>query len=179
MRSRLEDLIATADRQLTARSYDAAIDTLRTALAEAGAVEAGVEERMEAVLRARDEARGIVRAAPPPPAPVVEMAEAAPIVEAQAEPQSEPEPTRPPVVPFRTIEPPRFASVQDDPARLERFDREQYPMLEVERLSILHPTAAPDPEPEPDTHDRSWMLKRMVLAAVIAVAVCLIAICIK
>ena len=64
MRSRLEDLIVTADRQLASRSFDAAVDTLRTALGEPGAIEAGVEDRLEAARRARDESCGIVRPAP-------------------------------------------------------------------------------------------------------------------
>lgn len=69
MRTRLEDLIATADRQLASRSYDAAIDTYRTALAEPGAAEAGVAERLEAACGARDlasvAARGEGRPEPP------------------------------------------------------------------------------------------------------------------
>jgi TonB family protein len=58
MKSRLDDLIATGDAQLLSRSYDAAIDTFRTALAEPGAAEAGVARRLEAACRVRDAARG-------------------------------------------------------------------------------------------------------------------------
>ena len=72
MKSRLEDLIATADRQLASNSYDAAIDTYRTALGEAGAVEAGVDSRLQAACRARDEARGVVGLTAPLTAETVE-----------------------------------------------------------------------------------------------------------
>src|SRR5580698_2493280 len=123
MRSRLDDLIATADRQLASRSYDAAIDTYRTALSEPGSGEASVEELLEAACRARDEARGIVR----PPPPVVEIA--TPPVERAIplEPQPEPEPAPQAVLDDSPIAPPRFSLVEDDPAMLEKFDPERYP----------------------------------------------------
>jgi len=175
MRSRLDDLIATADRQLASRSYDAAIDTYRTALSEPGAVEASVEELLELACLARDDARGIVRPLPP----TVEMA-AMPVeavavmpVEPQAEP--EPAPAQPVVIPVviddRPMEPPRFSLVEDDPAILERFERERYPKLEVENLSILHPT----PPPQREEIDPAVM-KQIVIAAVIALVVVVVAI---
>src|ERR1700684_4356701 len=91
MRTRLDDLIATADRQLASRSYDAAIDTYRTALGEGGAAEAGIEERLEAACRTRDEARGIVRPVEPPAPPKVETAE--PPEEPPADLRMEPKPS--------------------------------------------------------------------------------------
>jgi hypothetical protein len=88
MRSRLEDLIVTADLQLASRSFDAAVDTLRTALGEPGAAEAGVAGRLEGACLARDEARGIVR--PAPMQPIAEVAPIAvePIAEVQAAPMA-------------------------------------------------------------------------------------------
>src|SRR5580704_1462136 len=106
MRSRLDDLIATADRQLASRSYDAAIDTYRTALGEPGAAEAGVEELLESACRARDDARGIVR----PPPPTVEIT-AMPVetpAAVPAEPRPEPVPAhrQQVVIDDRPMEPP-------------------------------------------------------------------------
>lgn len=62
LEGRLKDLITTADRQLAAGSYDAAIDTYQTALAEvpadAGAdVRGEVEGRLAAACRAREISR--------------------------------------------------------------------------------------------------------------------------
>jgi hypothetical protein len=142
MRSRLDDLLANGARQLASESYEAAIDTYRTALGEQGASEAGVEELLESACRRRDEARGIV----PPPEPVaapalsrvgepVESPAAAP---AEQPPQLEPDPVPQTVVVDPTIEPPRFLLAQDAPSILEECRREPYHM-EVERLSILNP----------------------------------------
>jgi hypothetical protein len=174
MRSRLEDLIAGADRQLASRSYDAAIDTLRMALGEPGAVDAGVEDRLDAACRLRDDARGIVRPAPPPPLSVSPPeADAAVIVEpsavARVEPETEP---APPILDERPIEPPRFLLVEDDPPLLERPGREPYPVLEVEKVSILDPTPLPE-EPDP------MILARVAVAALIVVAVIVVAFLLK
>jgi TonB family protein len=58
LEGRVRDLLSTADRQLAAQSYDAAIDTYRTALAElsndSAAVRTDVEERLAAAVRARE-----------------------------------------------------------------------------------------------------------------------------
>ena len=61
--SRLRDLIATADRQLAAQSYDAAIDTCRTALTvtadeDTAAERSDIESRLQQANLARDRARG-------------------------------------------------------------------------------------------------------------------------
>jgi len=169
MRSRLEDLIVTADRQLASRSFDAAIDTLRTASSEPGAAEAGVEERLESAYRARDEALGIERPAPPP---VVEIAPVAPVpLELPVEAVPVPQPIAEEVVDDSPIEPPKFQLMEDEPFMIERPEHEQYPKLEVERLSILHPNPAPEPEPEVNPE----AMKRVVLAAVIALVVVLAA----
>jgi len=57
LEGRVRDLLSTADRQLASHSYDAAIDTYRTALAEfsgdSATVRAGIEERLAAAARAR------------------------------------------------------------------------------------------------------------------------------
>src|SRR5580692_9264012 len=121
MRSRLDDLIATADRQLASRSYDAAIDTYRTALSEPGAAEASVEELLEAACRARDEARGIVRP-PPPSVAIAAIAPVETVAEMPVEPRPEPEPSppQPAAIDEKPREPPRFLLVEDDPAMLER-----------------------------------------------------------
>jgi hypothetical protein len=106
MRSRLEDLIVTADRQLASRSFDAAVDTLRTALGEPGAIEAGVEDRLEAARRARDESCGIVRPAPistPAMAVVVPIA-VEPIAVVQVAPAPAPQSAPQAVVAPRPIE---------------------------------------------------------------------------
>jgi hypothetical protein len=178
MRTRLEDLLATADRQLASRSYDAAINTYRTALTEPGAAEAGVEERLEAACRVRDEARGIVRQEEPP-APPEEAPEAAPVpepappvVDIQPEPRPEPapEPAPEPVIESRPVEPPAFALLE--PEMFETRASREYP-LEVENLSILHPTPAPE-EPED-----SQVLPRLAIAALIFIAVCAVAILLK
>lgn len=174
MRSRLEDLLATAERQLAARSYDAAIDTYRTALAESGATEARVEELLEAACRARDEARGIVRAvgppAPPVEPPVVEMAVPPPI-----EPAPVPVPAPPAPVDGRPIEPPAFHLIEDDPSILyeddpsilERPRQDRY--AEIDVLSIL------DPTPAPKAPDLAGTGARLLIAFVIAMAVVLVA----
>jgi hypothetical protein len=144
MRTRLEDLIATADRQLASRSYDAAIDTYRTALGEPGATEAGVMDRLEAACRVRDEALGIVRAVEtpvPPPAEVPLEVAAVPAIETAPVPEPEPAPTPQRQAAFRTIEPPAFHLIEDDPSILERPSRDyrdRYADIEVR--SILDPT---------------------------------------
>lgn len=219
MRSRLDDLIATADRQLASRSYDAAIDTYRMALSEPGAAEAGVGDRLEAACRARDEARGIVRPVEAPAPPKVEMAmpPAAPPgelrmdaepslpavpridreprpaelrrdLEPPAELRTDPEPPPaesriapelepPQVVDSRPIEPPSFHLIDDDPLLLESTDweqyREQYPTLEVEKLSILNPT------PLPEEPDESQVGARILVAALIAIVVVVVAYYVK
>ena len=177
MRTRLEDLIATADRQLASRSYDAAIDTYRTALGEPGATEAGVMDRLEAACRVRDEALGIVRAvetpAPPPVEPPVELA-APPAIETGPVPVPEPEPAPTPQrqAAFRTIEPPAFHLIEDDPSMLERpsqdsRDRDRYADIEVR--SIL------DPTPAPEELALTGTATRLVIALVIAIVVVVVA----
>jgi len=173
VRSRLEDLLATAERQLAARSYDAAIDTCRTALNEPGAAEAGVQERLGAACRVRDEARGIVR---PVEAPALPVEIAAPPVEPPAETPADPEPPPAPlpVEPFRTIEPPSIKLHQPDVvATIERQDFPDY-QLEVEKLSILHPSPAPE-----DEENGSLPMKQIALAILICGIVCLIAVLLK
>ena len=64
LEGRVRDLVSTADRQLASRSYDAAVDTYRTALAEvsggaAAAVRAEIEGRLAAALQARDTAQRV------------------------------------------------------------------------------------------------------------------------
>jgi TonB family protein len=58
MDGRMRDLISTADRQLASKSYDAAIDSYRTALGQiaddAAALRADIEGRLEAAIRARE-----------------------------------------------------------------------------------------------------------------------------
>jgi hypothetical protein len=170
MRSRLEDLIITAERQLAARSYEAAIDTYRTALLEPGATEMGVDERLEAACRRRDEARGIVRPAPVPAPPAATPAAtpveiAPPTVQMVAEPEPEPAP-----VEERPIEPPSFHLIEDDPSRLENFGRQAYP--EVETISILDPKPLPqDPDP--------FLGARILLAVLIFLVVCAAAFLLK
>ena len=174
MKSRLEDLIATADRQLASNSYDAAIDTYRTALGEAGAVEAGVESRLQAACRARDEARGVVGLT-------------APLTAETGEPplarQLEPVPREPGTGPFeapsfrlplvtgkpsasRQLEPaprepdtgpneapslrPKAETVEPPPAR--QLDPEPpAPAAPVLESPALEPPALEPPPPEPDT----------------------------
>ena len=167
MRTRLEDLIAAAERQLASRSYDAAIDTYRTALSEPGAAEAGVEDRLAAACRVRDEARGIVRpgGAPAPPAP-------SPPPPPPLEIAASPSPSPLPVEPFRTIEPPTFQLLEPDEAELmERRGRQDY-RQEVERLSII------DPKPVQEERDPLFLM-RVGIAALIFVFVCLIALMLK
>lgn len=182
MRTRLEDLIATAERQLASRSFDAAIDTYRTALSEPGAAEAGVEERLDAACRTRDEARGIVRpveapapAAPAPPAPLMPPAqEVAPADIPAAPPQRvepKPEPAPQPVEPFRTIEPPSFRLLEPDEAEMmDRPDRQDY-QQDIEKLSII------DPQPLPEGRD--LFVLRVGIAALIFVFVCLLVLLLK
>lgn len=170
MRTRLDDLIATAERQLASRSYDAAIDTYRTALGEPGAVEAGVEERLEKACRVRDEARGIVRIAeaPTPTLPLVaEMP--APPPEPRVEPAHEPEPApaKQVLVDSRPIEPPSFHLIEDDPSMLERPRWDRY--IEYDVRSIL------DPTPPPDVRDPRGAATRLLIAMLIAIAVVLVA----
>jgi TonB family protein len=162
MASRLDDLISTGEKQLASRSYDAAIDTFRTALGEPGAVELDVAGRLDAACRARDAARGVVPlpAEPPAPPPKVELAPLP--VEAPAERLVEPTP-EPEAVDDRTIEAPAFHLIEDDPYMLERARRGQH--VEAERLSILDPTPLPE---EPDR----MQIARIVVAALIAFVVC-------
>jgi hypothetical protein len=175
MRTRLDDLIATADRQLASRSYDAAIDTYRTALGEPGAAEAGVEQRLEAASRVRDEARGVVRLAEPPAPPLPPVAEMpAPPPEPRVEPDPEPEPApvNQVVVDSRPIEPPSFHLIEDDPSMLERPgferpDRDRY--IEYDVRSIL------DPTPPPEARDPRVAATRLLIAMLIAIAVVLVA----
>ena len=157
MRSRLEDLIATADRQLAGRSYDAAIDTYRTALLEPGAADAGVEQQLETACRARDEARGIVQPAPP-----VIVETAAPAVEPTAEPEPAP-PTEAATADDRPTDPPAFPLI-------ERPER-KYP-LEVERISILNPEPLPE-DPDP------LIGARILVAVAIFLVVCAVALILK
>jgi hypothetical protein len=171
MRSRLEDLIATADRQLASRSFDAAIDTYRTALSEPGAVEAGIAKRLEAACRTRDAALGVVRPVeqPPelpeaPPAPLPEL----PVVEMTKEPRPELPP--PELVDNRPIEPPSFHLIEDDPPVFERPQPQSYESPEP--LSIL------DPKPPAEEVDSLWMV-RIAIAALIVGAVCLVAALVK
>jgi hypothetical protein len=187
MRTRLDDLIATAERQMASHSYDAAIDTYRTALGEPGAVEAGVEQRLERACRVRDEERGVVRfaEAPAPPLPLVASMPAPP-PEPRVELDPEPEPAcAPQVFDDRPIEPPSFHLVEDDPSMLERFGRKEYP-LEVEKLSILERPRRDryieydvrsilDPTPQPDARDPRGAATRLLIAMLIAIAVVLVA----
>ena len=188
MRSRLEDLIVTADLQLASRSFDAAVDTLRTALGEPGAAEAGVAGRLEGACLARDEARGIVRPAPMQPIaevapiavePIAEVQAAPAAVERLAEVQAAPMAVEPipevrvapapqPVLAPRPIEAPRFLLVEDNPSMLERPGRERQPLLDVERLSILDPTQPREPEREIDLDK----VTRMIVALGIFILVC-------
>lgn len=172
MRTRLEDLIATAERQLASRSYDAAIDTYRTALSEPGTAEARVEELLDAACRARDEARGIVRpleapAPPAPPAPEPPAAPPPPIEIAPSLPNS-PQPAEH----FRTIEPPSFQLLEpDEEDMMERRGRHDFEH-EVERLSII------DPKPVPEERDPLFLM-RVGIAALIFVFVCFIVLMLK
>ena len=138
MKSRLDDLVATADRQLASRSYDAAVDTFRMALGEPGAAEAGVGERLEAACQARDAARGFVRPVEAPAPPKVEMA--APPVETPAEPRVEREPALP-------AEP----QVKHEPALpgVLRIDSEPAPAEPGMDLEPAPPEPGMDLEPAP------------------------------
>jgi hypothetical protein len=161
VRTRLEDLIATAERQLASRSYDAAIDTYRTALSEPGAAEAGVEDRLAAACGVRDEVRGIARPveAPAPPPPPIEIA-----------PPLAPAPQ--PVERFRTIEPPTFQLLEPDEATMmERPGRPDY-RQDIEKLSII------DPQPLPEERDPLFLM-RVGIAALIFVFVCLLVLMLK
>jgi outer membrane biosynthesis protein TonB len=186
VRTRLEDLIATAERQLASRSFDAAIDSYRTALSEPGAAEAGVEERLDAACRTRDEARGIVRPveAPPPapPAPLMSPAPSPPPPAREIAPanipaapprrvEPKPEPAPQPVEPFRTIEPPSFRLLEPDQAEMmDRRDPQDY-RQDIEKLSII------DPQPLPEGRD--LFVLRLGIAALIFVFVCLLVLLLK
>ena len=221
MEGRLRDLVSTADRQLAAKSYDAAIDTYRTALAEPDAVGADIEARLEVACRARDAARRLrdarnhytaghlreafaavaealswepsnteaaelrqqllkampelatlaVAAAAPPPSEVVEVAPAA-VPAGWSKP---PEPTAPKLAPpkprppkpnFRTIEPPKFHLIEDDPSLLEWPRRTVYstPIYEGEPpLSILDPTPRPA---EPDAARVAAIVGAIIVALI-------------
>jgi hypothetical protein len=167
MRTRLDDLIATADRQLASRAYDAAIDTYRTALGEPGAMEAHVEQLLDAACRIRDEARGMVRPAEPiaPPEPLPEIP--APPAEARTESKPEPEPAPRVEIDNSPIEPPAFHLIEDDPSMLERPRRDRY--VEYNVRSIL------DPTPPPELLDPKGTAARLLIAMVIAIAVVLVA----
>jgi hypothetical protein len=179
VRSRLEDLIATAERQLASRSYDAAVDTYRTALSEPGAAEAGVAERLDAACRVRDEARGIVRPVEAPAPPLEVAALLPPLIEIAAAPTlvpleiaSPPAPVPQPVERFRTIEPPTFRLLEPDEAEMmERCDRRDF-QQDIEKLSII------DPKPPPEERD-PLLLMRVAIAALIFVFVCLIVLMLK
>lgn len=140
MKSRLEDLLATADRQLANRSYEAAIDNYRTALGEPGADEAGVQAKLDAACRMRDGARGI--APPTMDAPVSVALE--PVVIAAAEPAVEVTIAPPPAPADETpIEPPSFQLIEDNPAFLEG-PRRGNDYVESPPISILNPTLPPE-----------------------------------
>jgi hypothetical protein len=165
MASRLEDLLTTGDKQLASLAYEAAIDTYRTALGEAGAAEAGVEARLQAACEARDAARGVVRYREPEPAPVPPQAEtAATALELPAEPEVQ-IPAVPPApgADSRPVEPPSFQLIENYSPALERPQPSAY--VEPKPLSILDSTPAPD---GPD----QAMIMRIVLAAIIALLVC-------
>jgi hypothetical protein len=169
MRSRLQDLIATADRQLASRSYDAAIDTYRTAMGEPGAVEAGIQEHLEAACRTRDAALGVARPVEPPPempAPPPAPLPEPPVVEmTEPDVESRPTPLPPAVVDDRPIEPPSFHLIEDDPPIFERAQPHSYEGPEP--LSIL------DPKPPAEEVDALWMA-RIAVAALIVIAVCVV-----
>lgn len=134
MKSRLEDLLATADRQLAAGSYDAAIDNYRTALGEPGAGASRVAEKLAGACRVR----GIVPPTPetPAPAPVEAPVVAAP-TEQMVEATVEPPPAQ------QAIEPPSFQLLEDN-AALQASRRDEYPYVEVKPISILNPTLPPE-----------------------------------
>lgn len=161
MKSRLDDLLATAEMQLASRSFDAAMDTYRTALTEPGAGEAGVPSLLAEARRLRDEARGVAQSAEPPAPPVETPAEQA---ASPAQPRIEPEPAPAPED-YRPIEPPAFHLIEDDPSMIESSRRGQY-VPDVEHLSILDPTPLPEEEPGPSP------LARIVLTLLIVLFVC-------
>jgi hypothetical protein len=183
MASRLEDLLTTGDKQLASQAYEAAIDTYRTALGEAGAAEARVEARLQDACRARDAARGVVPRREPelpaPPQPEMAAAPAEPKVEKPAEPPAPPQaemaaaPVQPkldlpaeppaPATDDRPVEPPSFQLIEDFPPALERPERSEY--VAPKLLSILDSTP---PAKEPD----QALIMRIVLAAIIALLVC-------
>ncbi len=167
----MDDLIATADRQLASRSYEAAIDTYRTAAGEPGAAEAGIEEKLEAACRGRDTARGVVRPVAPPEPPPAPVAEVAPPIELPAEPRQEPEPEPEPApaaaIDDRPVEPPAFYLIEDDPSMLERPRRDRY--AEIDVRSIL------DPTPAPEESESTGTAVRILIAVAIAAAVVLVA----
>ena len=132
MKSRLEDLLATADRQLAAGSYAAAIDNYRTALSEPGADEAGVQAKLDA-------ARGIVRPSAEAPAPIPAEPPAVVAMEPAVEALIEP----PAPVEQIPIEPPAFQLIDDNPAILERPRRETS-YVEPPPISILNPQLPPE-----------------------------------
>lgn len=169
MTSRLDDLLATAERQLASHSYDAAVDTYRTALGEPGAAESGVAQLMEAACRVRDEARGIVPAvetaatpeAPPPHIDSEPEPEAA-----RSEPRNEPPPQ--PMRENRPTEPPTFHLLEPEPFAERREGGP--PPLDVENLSILHPTAPPE-----ETESGLVPVARVLIALAIAIGVIVLA----
>ena len=168
MTSRLDDLLATAERQLASHSYDAAIDTYRTALGEPGAAESGVAQLMEAACRVRDEARGIV--------PAVETAPAEsppPRLDSEREPEPvredpQPEPAPQPIRENRPTEPPTFHLLEPEPFAERREGGP--PPLDVENLSILHPAAPPE-----ETESGLVPVARVLIALAIAIAVIVLA----
>ena len=164
MKTRLEDLISTAERQLASRSYDAAIDTYRTAMGEPGAADAGVGEKLEAACRARDEARGIVR--PAPASVAVEIAP--PSVESPVPPRADPRPApaRAEEAPAKNepIKPPSFYLVEDDPSRPELYRKEQN--LDLQKIL--------DTALQPEESGGLPFLGRLVVAALIAAATVLV-----
>jgi len=199
MRTRLEDLIATAEAQLAAQSYDAAVDTYRTAMGEPGAEEAGVAARLAAACQARDAARGVPAPEPPVEEPPVPMAAAPPEapVETQGTPPEQParswrfRTVSPPAAPMETRVAPPEQAPPDPPAAppppAETDDRPIEPpafqlieddpsMLERPRRRYEEPPEVEklsilDPTPLPAVSPQQQGA-RLFLAALIFFAVC-------
>ncbi|HEX3744642.1 MAG TPA: hypothetical protein VHW09_11955 [Bryobacteraceae bacterium] len=167
MTSRLEDLLATAERQFAARSYDAAIDSYRTALGEPYAAEAGVAELLAKATRSRDEARGVAPAEMP--AVAVEEAPPLPACEEPA-PTAVIAPVAERIVEEKPIAPPTFQLLQSDRDYAEQQDADL--RLEVEKLSILNPSAPPESTDQ-------LASARLIVALVIAAAVFAVAVLLK
>jgi len=220
--SRLRDLLTTADRQLESKSYDAAIDTYRTALSCGPTDEqrADIEARLEAASQARDAARGTATllrdarshqsggrfreaflavsgalrcepgnlaalglladllqahpelAMPETPAPPSSGELVNTITEQTAAPAAQPVPAQapatvkrpspPPGAAFRTIEPPAFHLLEDDPNALERPRPKEY--IPEPPLSIL------DPVPRQEAPQRA-LLRPLLFVLLIALPI--------